>query len=279
PLEATQDQVAWTAIGPAFKYTRIIGNNRTLDAGFNRSGYWWPDYAGAKDARGTDLTTTKTRGAFLELGREPVRWGFNGTFSWFTAVKNMNHEVKTGFLGYRGTNHVETYGYPNQQIYRYRSVASDTTFFTRPDSVLVFDYPNDTNSGVNFGSWFFNDMVVLTPRATLNAGVRFDRYASWLPEQGNPGSGPFAVKFLYPENHEFPVYNAWSPRVSFIYDVTGNGHLALKASYGRYAASGSGINAASGPVASDVNPAAARTSTYRWTGQIPYVPSPADLQS
>ena len=28
---------------------------------------------------------------------------------------------------------------------------------------------------------------------TLNAGVRFDRYSSWLPEQGNPGTGPFAA--------------------------------------------------------------------------------------
>ena len=26
-----------------------------------------------------DLTTTQTRGAFLELRRDPVRWGYNGT--------------------------------------------------------------------------------------------------------------------------------------------------------------------------------------------------------
>jgi Carboxypeptidase regulatory-like domain len=279
PLEATQDQVAWTAIGPAAKFTRILSNNKTVDASFNRSGYWWPDYAWTKDVRKMDLTTTETRGAFLELRREPVRWGYNGAYSWFTNIRNMNHEVKTGFLGYESTNHVETYGYPNQQIYRYRSLAGDTNVFTRPDSVQVFDYPNDTNSGVSFNSWFANDMIILTHQATLNAGVRFDRYSSWLPRQGNPGTGPFAEKNLYSENHNFPAYNAWSPRLSFIYDLTGNGRVALKASYGRYAASGSGINASSGPVASDVNPAATRTTTYRWNGQIPYVPNPADLQS
>ncbi|HJU41176.1 MAG TPA: hypothetical protein VJ691_00120, partial [Vicinamibacterales bacterium] len=54
---------------------------------------------------------------------------------------------------------------------------------------------------------------------------------------------------------------------------------AIKASYGRYAASGSGVTAASGPVASSVNPAATRTTTYRWNGAIPYTPNPADLQS
>ena len=42
--------------------------------------------------------------------------------------------------------------------------------------------------------------------------------------------------------------------VSLIYDVTGNGRVALKTSYGRYAGSGSGPTAANGPVAGNVNP-------------------------
>ena len=279
PLEATQNQIAWTAIGPALKWTRIINQNMTFDAGFNRSGYWWPDYAWTEDIRRTDLTTTHTRGAFLELNRKPVRWGYNGTWSWFTDIKGRNHEIKSGFLGYRSTNYVENYGYPNQQIYRYRSLPGDTDFFQRPDSVQVFEFPNNTNSGINFNSWYINDMINLSQRLTLNAGIRFDRYSSWLPEQGNPGTGPWATLNIYPENRDFPVYNAWSPRLSLIYDLTGNGRIALKTSYGRYAASGSGVNAASGPVASNVNPNASRTFTYRWTGQIPYVPNAADLQS
>ena len=149
----------------------------TFDAGFNRSGYWWPDYAWTDDVRQTDLTTTHTRGAFLELHREPVRWGYNGTWSWFTNINNMNHEIKSGFLGY--TQHRTTSrptAIPNQQIYQYRSLPGDTDLFLRPDSVQVFDYPNDTNGGVNFNSWFVNDMITLTPQLTLNAGVRFDRY-------------------------------------------------------------------------------------------------------
>ena len=279
PKEATQNQIAWTAIGPALKWTHILNQSMTFDASFNRSGYWWPDFAHTDDVRRSDLTTTHTRGAFLELRREPVRWGYNGTFSWFTNFKDMNHELKSGFLGYSSTNHVETYGYPNQQVYRYRSLPGDTNFFSRPDSVQVFDYPNDTNAGVNFNSFFVNDMVNLTRRLTLNAGVRFDRYASWLPTQGNPGTGPFAVANIFPENRDFPAYNAWSPRLSLIYDLFGNGRAAIKASYGRYAASGSGVTAASGPVAASVNPASTRTSTYRWNGIIPYTPNPADLQS
>jgi carboxypeptidase family protein len=279
PLEASQNQIAWTAIGPAAKFTRILGNNMTFDLGFNRSGYWWPDYAWTDDIRQMDLTTTTTRGAFLEVYRKPIRWGYNGTYSWFTKLKNMNHELKTGFLGYRSTNYVEQYGYPNQQVYRYRSLPNDTDLFLRPDSVQVFDYPNTVNSGVRFNSGFVNDMINLTSQLTLNAGIRFDRYSSWLPEQGNPGTGPWATPNIQTERSDFPVYNAWSPRLSLIYDLRGNGRVALKASYGRYAAAGSGPSAASGPVAGDVNPNAIFTRTYRWNGTVPYIPNAADLQS
>jgi Carboxypeptidase regulatory-like domain len=104
PLEATQNQIAWTAIGPAVKYTRILASNMTIDAGFNRSGYWWPDYAWTDDIRKIDLTTTETRGAYLEVYRKPIRWGYNGTYSWFTKLWDVNHEMKTGFLGYSSTN-------------------------------------------------------------------------------------------------------------------------------------------------------------------------------
>lgn len=280
PMEATQNQIAWTAIGPAVKFSRIMSQRMTFDASFNRSGYWWPDLAWTDDARTIDLTTTQTRGAFLELRRDPVRWGYNGTWSWFRTIGAMNHEVKSGVLGYSSTNRVETYGYPNQQIYRYRSLPGESNYFLHPDSVQVFEYPNNTNAGIKYHSWFANDSVNITPKLTVNAGLRFDHYSSWLPEQGNPGTGPYSTARVIPETHGFPVYNAWSPRLSAVYDITGSGRIALKASYGRYSASGSGVNAAAGPVASAVNPAATRISTYtRWDGRIPYTPVAADLTS
>ncbi|MEZ5289445.1 MAG: carboxypeptidase regulatory-like domain-containing protein [Vicinamibacterales bacterium] len=280
PREATQNQIAWTAIGPALKFTRVMNQNMTLAVGLNRSGYWWPDKAWTDDVRRVDLTTTQTRGAFLELRREPARYGYNATWSWYRPIGNTNHEIKSGVLGYRNTNYVETYGYPNQQIYRYRSLPGDGDFFLRPDSVQVFEYPNNTNAGVLFNSWYANDSITVSRRLTVNVGVRYDRYSSWLPEQGNPGTGPFATERLYAERHDFPTYTGWSPRVSAVYDVTGEGRIALKASYGRYSASGSGVTAATGPVAANVNPAATLVSTYnRWDGTIPYVPVPANLAS
>lgn len=279
-LEATENQDSTDMIGPVIRWNQILTQRMTLDVSGSRSGYWWPDVPWTTDVRRVDLTTTETRGAFLEQNREPRRWGWNATWSWFTEFQGMNHEVKSGTLGYRGTSFQSFTGYPNQQLYQYRSATTDPDFFQRPDSVQVFDYPTSTNSGNGYDSWFLNDTISLSRKLTLNAGVRYDRYSSWLPEQGNPGTGPFASELLYPENRNFPVYNTWSPRISAIYDVTGNSRIAIKASYARYGGTGSSITASTGPSANQVNPAAVRVSTYtRWDGTIPYVPVAADLIS
>jgi hypothetical protein len=279
-LEASENQDSTDQIGPVVRWNQILSKTMTLEASGSRSGYWWPDVPWTTDVRRVDLTTTQTRGAFLQQNRTPVRWGWNGTWNWFTELRGASHEIKSGTLGYSGTSLVDFTGYPNQQVYQYRSVTSDTNYFLHPDSVQVLDYPNSTNSGTRYNSWFLNDNIGIRQRLTVNVGIRFDRYSSWLPAQGNPGTGPFATKLLYPENHDFPSYNSWSPRLSAIYDVFGTSRVALKASYGRYGASGSSITAASGPVAGSVNPAAVRTSTYtRWDGTIPYVPVAANLTS
>lgn len=233
--EASQNQLAWTAIGPSLKWIYIVNPKMTLDASINRSGYWWPDYSWSKDVRRTNITTSTNRGGFLQVYRRPIRWGWNSTWSYFTSIGGKNNEIKSGITGYWDKSYTDQFGYPdsNQQIYRYRSRTGDTDLFTRPDSVQLVDYPNFIASGVNYGSWFINDKLTLSRKLTLNAGLRLDHYSSWLPAQGNPGTGPWAVKNEIPKRRDFPEYSNWSPRLSFVYDVTGNGRLALKASYGK----------------------------------------------
>ncbi|MBI4471771.1 MAG: TonB-dependent receptor [Acidobacteria bacterium] len=275
PLEATQDQNAWTMNGPQLKLIYIISPKMTFEGGFARGGYWWPMLPHSTDIRRTDLTTNQTRGAFLHNYQRPIKWQYNSTWSWFTDIGGTNNEIKSGFLGTWDKRFTETSGYPNQQLYRHRSTAAEANagnYFSRPDSVLVYDYPNFNSDITYYTSWYINDKVTVNRKLTLNAGLRFDRYSSALPEQGNPGTGPFATKNLYPERHDFPAYNRFVPRVSVVYDVRGDGRLALKASYGRYFSAG--------PTASTVNPAATIIRTYNnWNGSIPYVPVAANLAS
>ena len=192
----------------------------------------------------------------------------------------MSHNIQSGFQGYRNTYWNAFSGYPYQEVFEYRSLPGDTNYFLHPDAVQVYNYPNYTNTGLGYEAAFANDTIDLSSQLTLNAGVRFDHYSSWLGTQGNPGTGPFATEALSSPNHDFPRYNEVSPRLSVIYDITGTGRTVLKASYGRYGASGSGVNSASGPVAAQVNPATTIVKTYtNWDGAIPYTPVAGDLAS
>ncbi len=282
PLEATQNQDSWSLVGPSFKWLSILSQRATFDASLQRGGYWWPDVPWTTDVRKQDLTTTTTYGAFLESDRTPRRWQYGATFTYFADLGGKNHEIKTGYLGWYNIQSTETIGYPNQQQYRYRSVAGDTDLFRRPDSVIVYDYPFTVASGEKYHSAYVNDKITVTKKLTVNAGVRMDRYSSFLPEQGNPGTGPYSTKRVVPYTgaSAYPIYTTFVPRVSAIYDITGEGRMALRASYGRYVGGSSGASANPAPGATDVNPNASFQSTYsNWDGTIPYVPNPANLTS
>ena len=296
PLESTQNQDSMSLIGPSFKWQSVVSTKSTFEASAQRGGYWWPDIPWTPDVRKTDLATTNgpTRGAFLETDRKPRRWQYGGTYAYFAELGGRNHELKTGYLGWRNMVETENIGYPNQQQYRYRSLPIDATngtcneannydgCFTRPDSVLVYDYPNITASGEWYNSFYVNDRITVSDKMTLNVGLRYDRYSSFLPEQGNPGTGPFATKniFEYKGESNYPVYSSLVPRVSAVYDLTGQGRVALRGSYGRYMGGSSGASANPGPGADDVNPNAIITRTYsNWDGSIPYVPVAANLTS
>jgi hypothetical protein len=291
PLESTQNQDSMSLIGPSFKYLSILSSRATFDASLQRGGYWWPDIPWTGDVRKSDLATTAVRGAFLETDRKPRRWQYGGTFAYFAEAFGRNHELKTGYLGWRNIVDTENIGYPNQQQYRYRSLTGDAGCneaanydgcFTRPDSVLVYDYPNTTASGEWYNSLYVNDKITVSRKLTLNVGLRYDRYSSFLPEQGNPGTGPFSTLNIYPYKGEenFPIYSSLVPRVSAVYDLTGEGRVAVRASYGRYTGGTSGAAANPGQNAADVNPNAIITRTYsNWNGTIPYVPVPANLTS
>ena len=293
PLESTQNQDSMSLVGPSFKWQSVLTAKSTFESSLQRGGYWWPDIPWDTGVRKTDLATSNgpTRGAFLETDRKPRRWQYGSTYTYFAELGGRNHELKTGYLGWRNLQETKNIGYPNQQQYRYRSLPGDPGCdeahnydgcFTRPDSVLVYDYPNTTASGEWYNSAYINDRITVSQKLTLNLGVRFDRYSSFLPEQGNPGTGPFATQRIieYQGESNYPIYSTLVPRISAVYDITGQGRIAVRGSYGRYVGGSSGASANPGPGASDVNPNAIITRTYsNWDGSIPYVPVAANLTS
>ena len=90
----------------------------------------------------------------------------------------------------------------------------------------------------NFGL-FFQDDWKLTPRLTLNLGVRYeylgvfreegDRLSNFIPTGGLVRVGEPGLSRLYE-----PDYNNFAPRFGFAYDLTGRGRTILRGGYGLY---------------------------------------------
>jgi len=285
PLTSTQNQDSWSLIGPTFKFAYIISPTMTLDWSASRGGYWWPSIPYTQDIRQTDRNSGETRGNYFHSVRKPVRWQWGANFSVFANLGETSHELKTGYQGSWGySSSTDQLGYVDHSEYRYRSSDAEEAlgqYFLNPDSVRIQDTPTLSKNGESYDNMFIQDKITVNRNLTLNLGMRWDRYTSWLPEQGNNGSGPYATANLYPAKgpDQFPVYNSIVPRLSMVYDITGEGRVALKAGYGRYAGSDSGSGILPGAAAGNINPSSTTRWTYNWDGSIPYVPNPADLTS
>ena len=115
---------------------------------------------------------------------------------------------------------------------------------------MVFGLPTATK----INSLSANDEGALTARAALDhvglfatdtwaigrftviGGLRIDRYQGWLPEQRQLAAtvGPVSVAAkTFPEK-EFYTWNKVAPRLGFVYDLSGDGKMVVKANYGFY---------------------------------------------
>jgi hypothetical protein len=145
-------------------------------------------------------------------------------------------------------------------------------------STVVFTLPT-AKSGDAFGTLSANDEGLLTSRSalnvfalfvndtwavgrlTVNAGIRYDRYSGWLPEQEQLAAsvGPTSVPAAVFPERDLYTWNQLAPRIGGSFDLSGDGKTVIKANYGLFWHNpGVGVGSSANPNTT------AKSQTFAW---------------
>lgn len=231
--DSTWEQRYW---GHTYKagYESVLGDNSFLEARAGQFKYDWPNFRYSDAPSYEDTATGLVRGGNRDgWFNTPSRNQIAGSVTYYKDGWAGSHNFKLGGEWFR-----ETFTYK-------RGVGVDGVFpgdvlhllnNGAPVEVLLFESPSTSEQGLRTTGFYLQDTWRLNARLTLNVGMRFDRYRSFLPEQEGPSGGRFspATATKYAEVANVQTFNHPVPRFGLIYDITGQGRTVLKANYAQY---------------------------------------------
>jgi hypothetical protein len=243
-----QDSPSWVG---KLEYNRTVGSRGFLEVRAGEFGYNFALVGNSTDPRREDITTGVIEGGGRDWRLDRRRKQLHGAYTFYLDdVLGGNHQFKTGgeIQHETGTTFWNKFYTNNHYV----------TFNNGVASTVVQGAEVASTSGLRNYGFFVNDTFSRN-KLTLNLGVRFDRYRTFIPAQERKAS-TFAVAASFAAVDEIKSFNHFTPRVGLVFDVKGNGKTVLKANYGRYYFN-TGV-----AFADAANPnTAGQTRTYNWT--------------
>ncbi len=288
-LDAVYSQNSFSWAGKV-EWNHIQNSKFFFDARVSTFGYNWPNLPYTPDlsvGSGSDLryrmydqTSGFNAGGYY--GYRYDRRRYQGEL-----VGNMfrdnwvggNHSLKFGWLTEKES--IEDEELPSRDSLRlyFRSAAGD---FATPYRVELYSDPTTYNDAMIHHGTFVQDQITVNEHLTINAGVRWDYYNAYEPEQvvrDNPyrdffwggvplqtSAGPFSLP-------RQPFADSWTvpakpsiiklaanvaPRFGIAWDLAGNGRTVVKVSAGRFYYN-PGVSQSS-----NVNPIQETIATFGW---------------
>jgi outer membrane receptor protein involved in Fe transport len=242
PHEAAGEYTFPTYIAKA-EYT-WVPNDRSLFNAFAAQSHWKSLETPYTDNPSTfDIVTSRRTGAVVNsvgnditpAGSNSNRWQYSASYSHILPnFIHGEHQLKAG------VEFTREY-YDKYEISRGPGTGGTGNDFNEyfnngvPFEVLLYNNPFVSLNNVNNQSLYVRDNWRLGDRLTVDAGVRWERYHAFLPEQTKP-AGTWVQYFpvaTYPYQDLYD-WRAPAPRVGMSLALTKDNKTALKASYGRF---------------------------------------------
>jgi len=282
-----QDSGSWAG---KVEHSWIASPTLYFDFRAGSFGYNWPNNPYTPDLtlgtgselayRRTDQLTGNTAGGYPGYRYDRRRWQgevVGGLYrdDWL----GSDHSFKFGWLSEREAISNEQMPSRDNLSLTFRS--SSGVDFTTPYRVTLTNNPTRSIDALWHHGAFLQDQFNLGEKVTVNAGVRWDHYAAFQPEQpvreapfrdffyaGVPlqtSAGPYSLErasfadtWVVPASGSIIKYsNLIAPRFGLSWDLRGDGKTVLKVSAGRFYEN-------PGTATDDVNPIQETSATFDW---------------
>ena len=180
-----------------------------------------------------------------QLGNYPDRYNIQGALSYVTGAHNVRFGGALQFGKY--------IRYNNANADLYQSYNNGTPF-----QVTVLNTPLRVGEDLDANLGLFVQDTWSLDRLTLNYGVRFDYNQQTIRGQ-DAQIGRFADSPAYDGFQAVPTWQDFSPRVSIVYDISGNGRTAVRAGFNKF------VTAQTTGFSQLYNPTALTTQALPWT--------------
>jgi hypothetical protein len=235
-----QDSGSWVWKG---EWNGTLSDKLYVESRVGSFGYYFPLLANSNQSYFfRDSGTLEILGSERRWQLDRERNQYTGAATYFLDTARGSHTLKFGaeFLNEKGWQGFEQ-GVGGNIEHVYNNGVSSQVFFRIPTARAVGHLKAGKKgdltavSALQHLGMFINDTWV-AGRATLSAGLRFDRYNGFLPEQQQLAAtvGPVSVGAATFAERDLYTWNVAAPRLGFIYDLSGTGRMVVKANYGFY---------------------------------------------